>query len=658
MHFRDAPLGQKLTAIITLTSATVLLLACGTFVVYDLETFRSRMISDMDSLAEIVEKNCQAPLMFGDPRAAEEVLVALAARKHLQGAALYAADGTRFASYDRPGGLPLPASGRGLAEGSTIQGHQLRLVHTVRLRGERLGTLCLLADTDEATERSNRYVLVGFVVLLVSIGCAFLVSRRAQRVVSGPIVELAEAARAVSADRNHSIRVEKHGQDEVGRLTDAFNEMVSQIQVRDRALCEAQEQLERRLGELQLEILDRERAEEALRHSQEQLLQSQKMEAIGKLAGGVAHDFNNLLTAIHGYGDLLLHRLPGDTPLRGYVEEILASSKRAAGLTRQLLAFSRRQILAPQVLDVNAVVTNMERMLRRLIGEHIELVAHLSESPGNVKADPGQLEQVVLNLVVNARDAMPDGGRLVVETGETVRQPDSMQPCTGEGPRRFVVISVSDSGVGMDRELQRRIFEPFFTTKEQGKGTGLGLSTVYGIVQQSGGHIEVESEPGRGSRFRVLLPRVDAVAEDPGAESASPFSASAPRGHETLLVVEDEESVRRLLTTALTAGGYRVLAAEDGEAGVELFRLHREEISLVLTDLVMPRMNGKEVLESVRALAPDVLVMFMSGYADASITGPGKLPPGSIILQKPFLPSDMLAAVRSALDGREVRNAA
>jgi len=387
-------------------------------------------------------------------------------------------------------------------------------------------------------------------------------------------------------------------------------------------------------------LIEREQAKE------EQLRQSQKMEAVGKLAGGIAHDFNNLLTAITGYSELTLRELPTDSPFYSKVTEIKKAGERAATLTRQLLAFSRKQILQPKVLDLNAVIPEMEKMLRRLIGEDIVLETVLDRSLGQVKADPGQMEQILLNLCVNARDAMPEGGRLTIQTTNVSLKQAYRNQQVSIRAGNYVMFSVSDNGCGMNAETQARIFEPFFTTKELGKGTGLGLSTVYGIVKQSDGTIWVYSEVDKGTTFKIYLPRVDEVR----AEEAPAESHIVPRGNETILVVEDEEIVRTLSTEILENQGYRVLAAGNGEEGLRVCKEFYGAIDLLITDVVMPHMSGRELAEQLATIRPDTRVLYMSGFTDDAIVRHGVLDDGVFFIQKPFSPDALAIKARSVLD--------
>jgi len=387
------------------------------------------------------------------------------------------------------------------------------------------------------------------------------------------------------------------------------------------------------------------------RRLQQQVLQSQKMEAVGRLAGGVAHDFNNLLTVITSYSDLLLEDLaPGDAK-RDDLEQVRKAADGAAALTRQLLAFSRQQVVEPRVVSLNTVVEGLQKILRRVIGEDIEVTITLAPDLGSVRADVGQLEQVLMNLVVNARDAMPTGGRLTVETANVEHDPEYARDREAAAVRRFAMLAVTDTGCGMDEATKARIFEPFFTTKETGKGTGLGLATVYGIVKQAGGFIWVYSEPGQGTSFKVYLPAVDATAERTTAAATTP----APRGTETVLLVEDAAAVRAVTKQVLERQGYTVLEAPDGEAALRLAQRHRGVVHLLLTDVVMPRLNGRELAERLVRLRPDVKVLYASGYTDDSVVRHGILESGTAYLQKPFSPESLARKVRDVLDAPPAR---
>ncbi len=400
------------------------------------------------------------------------------------------------------------------------------------------------------------------------------------------------------------------------------------------------------------DITERKHADEALRQSQDQLRQAQKMEAVGRLAGGVAHDFNNLLGVIMGHSEMLLRGADPDDPGTRRLEQIHKGAERAASLTRQLLAFSRKQILDPKVISLNAIVEDTEKMLRRLIGEDVEMVVSLDRGLDLVRADPGQLEQVLMNLAVNARDAMPQGGRLEIETANVVLDQTVAQGHAGVSPGCYVMVAVGDTGLGMNAETKSRVFEPFFTTKEPGKGTGLGLSTVYGIVQQSGGQVTVDSEPGMGSRFKVYLPRVEEDATPAPTESSSePIAA----GSETILLVEDDASVREMISDTLRGAGYTVLEAAGAAEALAAIERRPGPVDLVLTDVVMPGLNGRDLARRLVSARPGMKVLFMSGYTDDAIVRHGVLEPGIAFLAKPFTSGALARKVREVLEGPGAR---
>ena len=387
--------------------------------------------------------------------------------------------------------------------------------------------------------------------------------------------------------------------------------------------------------------------ETALRDLEGQFLQAQKMEAIGQLTGGIAHDFNNLLSAILGYADFALSTLGGDHPVSDDLLMIRKAGERAAALTRQLLVFSRRQVMQPVVLDVNLTVRELEKMLRRLIGENIDFATVLSEGLGKVKADAGQLEQVIVNLAVNARDAMPEGGRFAIETSDVDLGPNYARENLNVKPGPYVAISISDSGCGMDAATKARIFEPFFTTKPEGKGTGLGLSTVYGIVKQSGGNVTVYSELGKGTTFKVYLPRID---RETARVTATPVLNPPLAGVETVLLVEDDDGVRNLTKRILSNRGYTVLESRTGDGAIRVSECHEHPIHLLLTDIVVPGVKGTEVAEAIQRERPDIRVMYMSGYTGTAALFQGPVGRRAVFVQKPFTPDALCRQVRRALD--------
>jgi len=482
-------------------------------------------------------------------------------------------------------------------------------------------TLTVLKSLDKATSflRGLNRTLLGLGLLSVIAGSVlvFFISDTFTR----PLANLVAGVRALEGG-DYGFPLESSGGDEVSEVTGAFSRMRTNLQ---KTQAE-QQQLEERLR------------------------QAHKMEAVGRLAGGVAHDFNNLLTIIRGNSDLLIDRDGADAFHKRCIEQIQKASGRAVSMTRQLLAFSRMQVLQPRVLDLNAVVAEMSKMLPRLIGEHIEQVFVPDPKLKLVTADPGQIEQVLMNLAVNSRDAMPDGGTLTVRTANVQMTQVNSARHGSMTPGSYVLLSVSDTGIGMDEETRTHIFEPFFTTKEVGKGTGLGLATVYGIVKQSGGFIWVESTPGKGTTFEIYLP----LASGPASKAEAEAKATAlRRGSETILVVEDEAGVRELAGEFLKAHGYTVLEAKDGIEALEIAARHEGPIHVILTDMIMPRMNGTEVVRRLKAIRPDIRAAYMTGYAEYATSGSETSSnQQDSILQKPFSSTSLADMIRTVLAGK------
>jgi signal transduction histidine kinase len=427
---------------------------------------------------------------------------------------------------------------------------------------------------------------------------------------------------------------------ERGRVMAINEELEQRVRQRTKVLA-------RRNESLREEIDRRRRAERERGELEARFLQAQRMESVGRLAGGVAHDFNNLLTVINSYAELAAAHLTDGDPLKKNIDEIEKAGARAAGLTRQLLAFSRKQVLAPVVLDLNEIVTSLEQMLQRIIGEDIDLRTKLAPGIVRVNADQGQIEQVLMNLAVNARDAMPSGGRLLIETDRVELDDEFVDSYPGSTVGPNVVLTVSDSGVGIAADVRQQIFEPFFTTKEKGSGTGLGLATVYGIVRQSGGSIWVDSAPGCGTTFRIYLPTVSAEGDDDRGGDRPTDGG----GDETVLVVEDEPAVREVTCEMLEQAGYRVVAAADGVTALRLAEDRANQIDLLLTDVIMPSLSGPRLAERVCAVRPGLKVLFMSGYTDDAIARYEILDPGANLISKPFSTQTLLHRVRLALDG-------
>ncbi len=612
-------LAHKLTVMLMITSVGALVLAGVAISLREIDSSRVALERDLTSLGDVVATNAAAALSFGDEDAARGVLASLAARRDIARAALVLPDGQVFAAYEAHGERPLRSIERSLTPAPVVIRGRLTIVRPVEVRGEKLGSLYLECTMSALQARVRDVVLSVVALMLVAALFAYAISLRLHRVVSEPVSRLSQAAHRVSASRDYSVRVEWPNRDELGLLTDAFNDMMEQVQAKEAQLVA----------------------------SHERLRQAQKMEAVGQLAGGVAHDFNNLLTAINGYASLLERRLEESDPRIGHVREIRKAGDRAAGLVRQLLAFGRKQTLEPRVLDLRETLADLEGMLGRLIPEHTHLVWDTARRVASVKADPGQIQQAVVNLVVNARDAMPKGGTITIGLADIVLGATNLDRVPGATPGPWVVLSVADTGAGIPEAIRAHIFEPFFTTKDVGQGTGLGLATVYGIVEQSGGRVTFDSAEGRGTTFLVWLPAV------PGTPRARPSGAAAtsPGGHETILLVEDEPAVRELTRDILVGYGYRVIECDGPEAALRASEAHDGRIDAMLTDFVMPGLNGRELSLKLAVTRPEMRTIFMSGYTDgvAPAQGPSGRP--AVFVSKPFVPDALATTVRAALDG-------
>ncbi len=645
-HFCDLSITWKLVLLTTVTGSVALLLASIAFAYQDARAFKKRTTHEIATLAKVISANSAAPLVFDDPGAAEGILAALSAEPQLIRADLFNAEARRFATYQRPGatsdGLLLDTTGPRIR---TEHGH-LILLEEVLLDGQVVGHLQIESSMEELRTHlleMGRSILGVFVIAVLA---GLVISLPIQGALSKPLLRLADAAQLISKSNDYSIRVATQGNDEVGLVTDSFNEMVTQIELQEKVLQDTHRQLQTKVEDLKSEIEQRRAVEESLRENKEALRQAHKLEAVGLLAGGVAHDFNNLLTAIIGFSELILRSLDPKDRLCSMIREVKTAGERGAALTQQLLAFSRKQILETKVLDLNSTVEDSAKLLRRLVGEDVEIEARPDASIGSIKVDPGQLQQILWNLAVNSRDAMPTGGKLVIETGHADIDEHQCSKIPELQPGAYVTLSVRDTGCGIKKALLERIFEPFFTTKEQGNGTGLGLSTVYGIVKQSGGHISVDSAEGEGTTFRIYFPELD---EAPLAARELESRPPARGETRTVLLVEDEPVVRELAKRTLQLGGYSVLVADGGEEAIRIFGDSGGGIDLLVTDIIMPRMNGREVYEQLAAMKLDLKVLFMSGHTDRAIVHHGVLHEGTPFLRKPFSLDQLLNKVRETL---------
>jgi signal transduction histidine kinase/ActR/RegA family two-component response regulator len=824
--FRDFSFKRKLVLIIMMTSIAALLLASAAFAVLDRISLRSSMVQDLNSLADIIAAHSTAALRFNDAAAAEEILSALGARPHISGACVYSGNGVVLARYARrkADAATLPSSPG--PPGIRFEREHLVIFHKVLLNGEQLGTIYIESDMNELNQRMRYYAGIASLVLLASIGVAYMVSGSLQRIITVPIQILAAAAKRVSTDRDYSLRVAKQSDDELGLLTEAFNEMLAQIQSRDKDLQRAHDDLERRVDErtlqLRLEIkvrllaedslrqekalvellqvvvvaaneasnvedalricldricahigwpvghvylmaengtgllvptrlwhigdpekfasfrritesmplasgtglpgrvlasgkaiwindvtkdpqfhrgksddslgvragfafpvligkevvgvlefysplelkpdlrlldamalvgtqigrvIERSRSEVALRESEEQLRHSQKMEAVGTLAGGVAHDFNNILTGILGHAELLKSKSkPGDTAYRA-AEIIEKAGRRAADLTRQLLGFARKGKHQTIPVDVHATIKEVIGLLFHTIDKKISITLDIHATQALLLGDPGQIQQVILNLAVNARDAMPDGGSLLFKTEMVTLDEEYHRKHPDVVPGRYLELTITDTGHGIPREVMGRIFEPFYTTKEPGKGTGMGLAMVYGIVRNHGGSIEVKSEVGTGTTFTIHLPMSAQTIADPEVA----VGIGATHGSGNILIVDDEEVVRNLSREFLSSLGYSVALCIDGQEAVDYYATGPKDIDLVLIDMVMPRMNGRDCFRHLKKINPAVKAILLSGYG-LNATVQEAMDEGMFaFIEKPYQLNDLSEVVARAL---------
>ncbi len=642
--FGQMSIRRKQTLVMLLTSGLALLLACAGFLAYDVFTFQEDMRQRISTLAEVLGINSAGALDFNDPKLAAEVLSALRAEPHITAACIYTEKGAVFARY--------PQQGRGAGftppppepAGDRFEAGRFVLFHPISQGNEKLGDLFIQSDLKALGDRLRQYAFIAGGVLLTAMLVAFLLSAWFQRFISAPVLHLVRATRAVAQRKDYTVRVPKESADELGQLIDDFNEMLAQIQERDTALQQAQTQLEERVAErtreLSSEIAERKRVEG-------QLLQAQKMEAIGQLAGGVAHDFNNILAAT-----ILQLELVQDDPelnarLRAELKDVEKGAHKAADLTRQLLLFSRQQVMQVKPLDLNEVLTDLLKMLRRLLGEHIEVALQGEPGPLWLDADASMMQQLVMNLCVNARDAMPKGGRVTLDARRVEIPAHTTLAYAEARPGTFVRLSVADTGCGIAPQTLPHIFEPFFTTKEVGRGTGMGLATVYGIVKQHLGWIEVESQLGVGTAFHIHLPARLAAPNVQPAAALPPV----PLGQETILVVEDDLPVQKLVVASLKRLGYRVLAAENGAAALRCWEQHSHEIALLLTDMVMPQgMTGLELAERLRQLKPALKIILSTGYSHDMSRLSSLKERGMTLLTKPYEVRTLATTVRACLD--------
>jgi signal transduction histidine kinase len=658
-HRSPKSIRNQLIRIGLLTTTTALVLTFVILLIKELADLRRSLVHDLQVQAKILGVHSAPALIFQDSKAATETLATLKFWPHIRYAVVYGQDGQILSTYIRPD-VPfrdLPKIRQ--KEGVGFTWTTLTLVQPVFLEKRPVGTIVLQSDLKRFYGLIARYWVMLSMVLLLSLGVAYFLLSKLNRTITTPLNHLIALMGTISREKNYALRAPVMEETEWSALAQGFNEMLDQIQQRDWELelhrRHLKEEVEKRTRDLAVanirlekELADRKQAEKEKSALEEQLRQSQKMEAIGRLAGGVAHDFNNLLTIILGYCELAVLKSEQGESVIAEIEQIYQAGNRASDLTRQLLAFSRRQLLEMRPVDLNELLTGMQGMLSRILGEDIRIEFHLGSGVGRIRTDPGQIEQVILNLVVNARDAMPYGGKLIFETCNMDLDKNFAQSHPGVTPGPYVLLTVTDTGLGMTPEIQERIFEPFFTTKELGKGTGLGLSTIYGIIKQCGGNIWVHSELSKGTTFEIYLPRIEESDGFPvGEEPLEP----RPLGKETVLVVEDEQEVGRIIKRSLEALGYQVLLAGGGQEALRLIEgTEPSRIRLLITDVVMPGMSGRELSDRLTALYPHLKVIFMSGYTDDAVIRHGVSSQEMNFIQKPFSLNTLAGKVRWVLE--------
>jgi PAS domain S-box-containing protein len=727
---------RKLVLMMMVVCTVTTILAALVFIVDEWLIVRDRMTSNLTAIAHVIGENCTGSLAFDDAEDAVEVLGSLMAISSIENAAVYKSDGSLFAVYHRDSDSnDVTRVDPGGTEGHSFDVDGITIRNTIVLEGTPIGIVVVRSDLSDLWAFIERGLAVIALFILLSFAIAFFVANRLQRMISTPISTLAETVKNVSESQDLSQRAQKHSDDEIGQLTDTFNNMLSEIERSDAALRESElrfrglidnaadaiflftttgdvmvanqcacdslgytiQQLLRlnvrdfmkveseidggfdeiwnpklfhhaqtvnvlhqrsdgstfpvevRLGILQLDgnesVLALVRDMSDRQQLEAQLIEAQKLEAVGQLAGGIAHDFNNILQAIIGYSEIILNST-ADKTVHELLDEVIGSANRATVLIRQLLAFSRKQMLELENIDLNDTVDDMAKMLRRVIGENIALTIKTYTDLPLVKADQGQMEQILMNLCVNARDAMPTGGTIDIKLNEIELDDQFCSEHAWARPGKYVQLSIRDTGTGMDASTLKHVFEPFFTTKRSDQGTGLGLATVYGIIRQHRGFVDVYSELGHGTVFRIYFPIVAGEKQMQVAQKV----AAPQNGSETILLAEDDGTIRKLAKLILESAGYKIIAAEDGEIALDLFSQKKEEIHMLMLDIVMPNKGGIEVFKDIRDQGATLPVLFSSGYSfdniDDDIFSNGE----QSIIQKPYARAALLTKIREVLD--------
>lgn len=657
--FANLSIRRKLNLVIMMTSGVAVVLSCTVFLAYDRYTYRQSLRDRLESLANIISSSATTPLPENDAKTTQLMSQILLSQQDIVHGAILKPDGSVFASYrrdDEPLDLPERDAPFVLGDG------QISLYHPISMDDD-AGTIFLRADLGEQQKREDRFALIVLIILAGSFLVVYVIASGVQSIISGPILQLTDVARRVTNNRDYSVRAVKTTEDEVGILIDGFNDMLSGIHDRDVALQKARDELELRVEErtrdlvatnehLIREVRERERTEAALQERDEQLIQAQKLEAIGRLAGGVAHDFNNQLAIIQGYMDMALEDVSKDFRIHQYLTQACKAIGKSTALIDQLLMFSSTQPIDKRPLEVNHHVSDLQKMMARLLGENIQVDLDLEEDLWTVLADPGNVDQVLTNLFVNARDAMLDGGILTIQTRNVEIDAAYCLQVSEARSGRFICLTISDTGSGMNEEVRSHLFEPFFSTKEPGKGTGLGLSVVYGILQSHEGWITVESEVGIGSNFAIYLPAVDMLAEQSDSEYRSiPLSTFRGNG-ERVLLVEDEPDLKEMTRRALVEQGYEVEACGTLAEANKAFENTEESFDVVLSDVVLPDGRGPDLVMKLVERQPDLAALLVTGYTDERGDWQRVRSAGFALLKKPMPMAFLLEHLRSAIEKR------
>jgi len=650
--WHEQPIKNKFMLISMLIVTCSLFFVSIAFFVNEIIDLRKAYQNELLTISKTISNNAVSSLVFNDKKSAEKIVSNLSSLEHITGLAIYDSEGNLFATYKKKDGDVKFDTKFQKKFGFNFGLKSVELSERIFFENQSIGFIYIKADLGRFYIRIKTLIFTITFVIIFSIIFSYVLLNKLQPLIINPIDRLAHLMDMISRQRDYTKRAVINSKDEIGYLAMVFNEMLDTIQHHSLELEKYHKHLEELVKKRTEELI--EKNEELMnelkerKKLEEQLVQSQKMEAIGTLAGGVAHDFNNLLTVVLGYGELLKQKVKNDMALSKYVGHIISSAEKGKRLTEGLLAFSRKQMSIPKPINLNEVVKDTEKILKRLIGEDIELKTTLYDKDIIVLADHGQIEQIMINLVTNARDAMPKGGEIKIETS-LFYMDESFISKYGFGEKGYYgVFKVEDTGVGMEKRVMERIFEPFFTTKEVGKGTGLGLSVVYGIVKQNKGFINVESELNKGSVFTVFLPIFES---DVSVKEKKVIEAPPEYGKgETILIAEDDDSLRGLIKTILEQFNYKVIEAINGKDAIELFKEKKDGINLVILDVIMPKANGKEVYDTIKEIKPGIPAIFISGYTSDFLSSRDIAIEHLEFIQKPVLPVDLVKKVKNVLE--------